>query len=37
LLYFNLETLIDYESDPVEGAENEDIQILIGLGVEFDN
>jgi putative salt-induced outer membrane protein YdiY len=37
LLYFNLETLIDYESDPVAGAENEDVQILIGLGVEFDN
>jgi putative salt-induced outer membrane protein YdiY len=37
LLYFNLETLIDYESDPVEGASNEDIQILIGIGVEFDN
>ena len=36
LIYFNLETFIDYESDPVDGAENEDVQILIGLGVEFD-
>jgi len=36
LLYFNVSSLIDYESDPAEGAENEDIQVLIGLGVEFD-
>lgn len=36
LLYFNVSSLIDYESDPVAGAENEDIQLLIGLGVEFE-
>ena len=36
LLYFNLDTFLDYESDPVDGAENEDIRILIGLGLEFE-
>ena len=36
LLYFNIEALIDYESEPVEGADNGDIRLLIGLGVEFD-
>jgi len=36
LLYFNVSSLIDYESDPVDGADNEDIQVLIGLGVEFE-
>jgi hypothetical protein len=36
LLFFNLETLVDYESEPVGGAENEDVSILIGLGLEFD-
>lgn len=36
LIYFNVSSLIDYESEPTEGADNEDIQVLIGLGVEFD-
>jgi putative salt-induced outer membrane protein YdiY len=36
LLYFNISSLIDYESEPAEGAKHEDIQILVGLGVEFD-
>jgi putative salt-induced outer membrane protein YdiY len=36
LFYFNVSSLIDYESEPAEGAKHEDIQILLGLGVEFD-
>lgn len=36
LLYFNVETLFDYETDPVEGADNEDLKILIGFGLEFE-
>jgi putative salt-induced outer membrane protein YdiY len=36
LLYFNVSSLIDYESEPAEGAKHEDIQMLIGLGLEFD-
>jgi len=35
LLYLNLSLDYDYETDPVDGAENEDIALLIGLGAEF--
>lgn len=37
LLYLNLELLLDYESEPVEGAKNEDISLLIGFGLEFED
>jgi putative salt-induced outer membrane protein YdiY len=36
LLYFNLEFLLDYETEPVEGAKNQDISVIFGFGVEFD-
>jgi len=36
LLYTNLELALDYESQPVDGAENEDLAILFGFGLEFD-
>ena len=36
LLYLNLEFLLDYETQPVEGAKNEDISVLFGFGVEFE-
>jgi putative salt-induced outer membrane protein YdiY len=36
LLYLNLEFLLDYETEPVEGAKNEDISVLFGFGVEFE-
>ena len=36
LLYLNLEFLLDYETEPVEGAENEDISVLFGFGLEFE-
>jgi putative salt-induced outer membrane protein YdiY len=36
LLYLNLEFLLDYESEPVEGAKNEDISVLFGFGLEFE-
>jgi len=35
LLYANLSVDFDYEIDPVEAAENEDIALLVGVGVEF--
>ncbi len=35
LLYANLSVDFDYETDPVEGVENEDIALLVGLGLEF--
>jgi len=35
LLYANLSVDFDYETDPVEAAENEDIALLVGLGAEF--
>ena len=35
LLYANLSVDFDYETDPVEAAENEDIALLVGVGVEF--
>ncbi len=35
-IYFNTQFDYDYETDPAEGAENEDIRYMIGLGVEFD-
>jgi putative salt-induced outer membrane protein YdiY len=36
LFYLNLEFLLDYESEPVEGAKNEDISVLFGFGLEFE-
>ncbi len=36
LLYANVEFDFDYESEPVNGAENEDTALLFGIGVEFD-
>ena len=36
LLYANVEFDLDYESEPEPGAENEDIALLFGIGVEFD-
>ncbi len=36
LLYLNLEFLLDYESEPVEGAKHEDISVLFGFGLEFE-
>jgi hypothetical protein len=36
LLYFNVETFYDYESEAVAGAEKDDLKILIGIGLEFD-
>ncbi len=35
LLYANLSVDYDYESNPADVAENEDIRMLIGLGAEF--
>jgi len=35
LLYANLSLDYDYETDPVNFAENEDVTLLIGLGAEF--
>lgn len=35
LLYANLSVDFDYESNPADVAENEDIRMLIGLGAEF--
>lgn len=35
LLYANLTLNYDYETDPVDGADNEDVALLIGLGAEF--
>lgn len=36
LLYLNTELDFDYETDPASGANNEDLSVLVGLGVEFD-
>jgi hypothetical protein len=36
LLYLNFEFLLDYETQPVEGAKNEDISVLFGFGLEFE-
>jgi putative salt-induced outer membrane protein YdiY len=36
LLYLNLQVLLDYESEPVEGAKSEDISLLFGFGLEFE-
>jgi len=36
LLYLNFEFLLDYETEPVEGAKNEDISVLFGFGLEFE-
>lgn len=35
LLYANLTLNYDYETDPVDLAENEDIALLVGVGAEF--
>jgi len=35
LLYANLSVDFNYETDPVETAENEDVAILVGIGAEF--
>ncbi|TDJ44665.1 MAG: DUF481 domain-containing protein [Gammaproteobacteria bacterium] len=35
LLYLNFELDFDYESSPAEGSENEDLTMLIGIGVEL--
>jgi len=35
LLYGNISVDYDYETAPVELAENEDVALLVGLGVEF--
>ena len=34
LLYANLSVDFDYETDPVDLAENEDVALLVGLGLE---
>lgn len=35
-IYFNTQIDWDYETDPAQGAENEDIRYSVGLGVELD-
>ena len=35
LLYANVSVDFDYETDPVDSAENEDVALLIGIGLEF--
>ncbi len=35
LLFANLSVDLDYESDPVDVAENEDVAVLAGVGLEF--
>ncbi len=35
LLYANLSVDFDYETDPVDFAENEDVALSVGLGLEF--
>jgi putative salt-induced outer membrane protein YdiY len=35
LLYANLSVDFDYETDPVDAAEKEDVALLIGIGLEF--
>jgi putative salt-induced outer membrane protein YdiY len=35
LLYLNLSVDYDYEKDPSAGAENDDLSVVFGLGVEF--
>lgn len=37
LLYMNFEMLVDYETQPVEGAKKEDISLLVGFGLEFED
>jgi hypothetical protein len=32
----NFELNFDYETEPSDDADNEDVTILFGLGVEFD-
>ena len=36
LLYINTELSYDYETEPEEGAEKDDLSLLFGLGVEFE-
>jgi hypothetical protein len=33
--FANLSVDFDYETDPVDVAENEDVALLFGLGLEF--
>lgn len=35
LLFANLSVDFDYETDPVDVAENEDVALLVGVGLEF--
>jgi hypothetical protein len=35
LLYLNFEVTYNYESNPVQDAENEDLAILDGFGFKF--
>jgi putative salt-induced outer membrane protein YdiY len=37
LLYLNVEFLLDYESEPVEGAKNQDASLIFGFGLEFED
>ncbi len=37
LLYLNLDLLVDYETEPVEGAKKEDVSLLVGFGLEFED
>jgi putative salt-induced outer membrane protein YdiY len=34
-IYGNLQLVYDYESDPADGAENEDLALVVGLGIVF--
>ena len=36
LLYANVTLNADYETDPADGVENEDIAFLVGVGLEFE-
>lgn len=36
LLYSNVRLDFDYETDPVSGADNEDLALLLGLGLQFE-
>ena len=35
LLYANISVDYDYETDPVDAVENEDVALLVGVGMEF--
>ena len=36
LLYFNTSLVFDYETEPLEGAANEDLSCVVGLVTEFE-